>query len=163
MLCHKCQNIHFKRLEDCEIIQQEPARLVGDSSHDIHCIVVYFHHKSKNDLKASADRGCHFCAMLWGCLFEGKGTQILAHHCFTRGEVFLRRVVFDKWISEEGSFEEWNESDWIYASCDGRQVVTTSRYYDGQQYSLANKVFVLANVRLLRASVVHAGSIDILY
>lgn len=127
MLCDKCQDIHFKPLQDCEVIQQEPERLQGESSIYTDNIVVYFHHRSKDDLKASADWGCHFCAMLWGSLFEGMGTQYPATYHFAGGDVILRRSIIDRWIGEEGGLEEWNSSDWIYIYCNGKTGTTTSR------------------------------------
>jgi hypothetical protein len=65
MLCEKCSRIHFKRLEDCEIIKQEPERLDGDNGrYNFSGCLFYFHHKSKRDLEYSADNGCHFCEVL---------------------------------------------------------------------------------------------------
>lgn len=79
MLCNKCDNIHFKRLEDCDHCIQDPGRfqlkqneerafsVVGDSS-------FYFHHDSVDALSVSAGRGCHLCCMILAAIKEDEGS-----------------------------------------------------------------------------------------
>src|SRR5258708_4932236 len=104
MLCGKCRNIHFKRPEE-HPLRESNGLGAG--------IVIYFHHKSMDDLKASADEGCHFCAMLFGGFSGTRRGAISDRYHLPRGEVILKRDVVKKWISEEGGLDEWNTSDWI--------------------------------------------------
>ena len=46
MLCEKCQNLNSRPLHDCELIRQEPDKLL-DCDVDNDNIVVYFHHKAR--------------------------------------------------------------------------------------------------------------------
>jgi hypothetical protein len=75
MLCNICSNIHFKHIENCELIQREPYRMRQDQQDAFISSVFYFHHKDKWALKSSADQGCHFCGMLWLNRFEDDGVN----------------------------------------------------------------------------------------
>jgi len=146
MLCPKCCNIHFKRIEDCEAIQQKPEwvkRLREDKiwGGGPRGSVINVHHKSQRDLKSSADRGCHFCAMLWGRLFgkessseDNSPVSVTFGDClsryFTRGEIILRRDVAERCQTESG-MEEWNRYDWIFVHC-GKRLATTSNKFEYQ-------------------------------
>jgi hypothetical protein len=126
MLCDKCSNIHFKRIEDCEVIRLEPERLREDSSYSYSEGVFYFHHKDKEALKRSANQGCHFCEMLRRSLFgEGSAYSCPLYH-FARGEVILRRSIVERWIKKEFGLDEWNRCDWVYVQCGKRNATTTS-------------------------------------
>jgi hypothetical protein len=64
-------------------------------------------------LEKSADRGCHFCGMLWGNIFDkhrGYEYRHLLPYPFARGEVILSRYIIKKWIEESG-LEDWNRGD----------------------------------------------------
>jgi hypothetical protein len=127
MLCDKCSNIHFKRLEDCRLIQEQPERLHGvgfDEKQGSHSLF-YFHHQNGKALKSSADEGCHFCAMLWGSLFGSVGTSGSGiPFVFAREDVLLSRNILENWINQESGLEEWNSGDLIYVSCGQIRVMT---------------------------------------
>lgn len=133
MLCGKCQDIHFKLPRGCEQMQQDPARL-SNISIDSEDVVLYFHHESKADLRASANRGCHFCAMLWTYMTVPNYKYVhMEREELTNGELVFRREVIDSWVTRD--FGEWNRQDWIYISCGKRKVTTTSRpdtHFNGQ-------------------------------
>jgi hypothetical protein len=128
MLCNVCSNIHFERIENCELIQREPDRLQANPGLHLSLCVFYFHHKDKWTLKKSADEGCHFCGMLWLNLFEG-GTRIArwsSPYGFARGEVILRRAIVERWVQQESGVEQWNRQDWIYVQCEEANATTSS-------------------------------------
>ncbi|KAF2810918.1 HET-domain-containing protein [Mytilinidion resinicola] len=129
MLCDKCTDIHFKRIEDCDVIRKEPDRLKGSDSIDIFHCLFYFHHKNRHDLERSADRGCHFCGMLWGRLLGQDGRHgLISKYRFARGEVILRRSIVEKWIDDKSGtgLHDWNKGDWIYIQCEDQNFTTTS-------------------------------------
>ncbi|KAF2490589.1 HET-domain-containing protein [Lophium mytilinum] len=134
MLCDKCINIHFKRIEECDLIREEPDRLLGTDSVNIFHCVFYFHHRNRHDLEKSADRGCHFCGMLWGRLLGGDGNGLVSNYRFARGEVILRRSIVEKWIDDKSGtgLHGWNIGDWIYIQCEEQNFTTTnSETYSG--------------------------------
>lgn len=126
MLCEKCSNIHFRRLGEWEIVQQNPRRFnkSGEASTSA-SRVFYFHHESKVALRNSADNGCHFCQMLFSGLFETK-QRGRWNYGFKRGGVILRRSIVDKWLKKPSGFAEWNRLDWIYVSCEDKCNTTTN-------------------------------------
>ncbi len=130
MLCRKCSSIHFQRIEDCEVIQREPARL-HNAERNISSSgsVFYFHHDSKKALQASAENGCHFCEMLFRHLFESPHYSSRPDYSFVNGEVIFRRSVIEQWIARDNGFQDWNNSDWIYIYCEDSNA-TTSRLLD---------------------------------
>lgn len=138
MLCEKCSNIHFRRLTDCELVKQEPDRLIVEDTHyNLARPVFYFHHKSKNALQASSEDGCHLCAMLLDRLFGQGGSTSAAEYAFARGEVIFRRSVVDRWIDRENGFEDWNTGDWIYVQCEDRNTTFTCHGdYPGEHYKV---------------------------
>jgi hypothetical protein len=128
MLCEKCSNIHFRRLAECDLIKQEPDRLLArETAYNTSGCVFYIHHKSKDALRNSSENGCHFCAMLLDRLFGKYGSSNnVGRYAFARGEVILRRSVIERWINEENGFEEWNTKDWVYVQCEDRNISSTS-------------------------------------
>jgi hypothetical protein len=128
MLCTKCLNIHFRRLNECEVIKREPERLLDeDTGYRLSNCLFYFHHDNKQALEASAADGCHFCEMIRDHLFvSAPAAWGLPAFKFARGEVVFRRSIVDQWIGRQNGFEEWNESDWIYIQCERRNATTTA-------------------------------------
>lgn len=70
MLCEKCNPIHFKPIEECELVLQDPKRLFEQERRDwdLAGYVFYIHSKDRGWLKKLVDQGCPFCVMLWFCL-----------------------------------------------------------------------------------------------
>jgi hypothetical protein len=126
MLCEKCSNIHFCRLADCDLIKQEPDRLLEkETAYNLSGCVFYIHHKSKDALQNSNNNGCHFCAMLLDRLFGEHGSSKSSpKYAFARGEVILRRSVVKRWTNRENGFEQWNTGDWIYVQCEDRNITS---------------------------------------
>ena len=129
MLCDKYTSIHFKRIEDCAPIQQEPARLESaeGSNIDISGCVFYFHHDSKDALQASAEHACHFFEMLSRYLFQMPSNSVKYGPSFAKGEVMFRRSVIEKWLKKDNGIHEWNANGWIYIYCEDSKLMTTSR------------------------------------
>lgn len=127
MLCEKCSNIHFRRLEDCDLIKQEPERLLTTGPERVSDYLFYFHQPNKHALEKSSDNGCHFCAMILNRLFgDGRNFEKREEWSFTHGEVILRRDIVEKWINRIDGFERWNTGDWICVQCEDRIVFSTT-------------------------------------
>jgi hypothetical protein len=111
MLCTKCLNIHFRRLNECGVIKREPGRLLEeDTGYQLSNCLFYFHHDNKQALEASATDGCHFCKMIRDHLFVSvPAPWSFPTFKFAQGEVVFRRSIVDRWLGRENGFEEWNE------------------------------------------------------
>lgn len=157
MLCQKCSNIHFRALEDCDVIQSDPTRLdnLSDSDHTYDRLF-YFHHDSREALEASAATGCHFCEMLHRNMFQERQDSRSAELSFSRGELILRRSVAKKWLSKEDGIRDWNANDWIFVHCGNRTLTTTSlQGFEGMirlsKYHLTDRVLIGEIGKMLEA------------
>jgi hypothetical protein len=138
MLCNICSNIHFKPIENCELIQREPYRMRQDQQDVFIDSVFYFHHKDKRALESSADQGCHFCGMLWLNLFEDDDVILRdsPRFVFARGEIILRRDVMERSIQEESEHERWNREYWISVHYEEKYMTTSNILdYQGKPHS----------------------------
>lgn len=131
MLCKRCSNIHFRRLAECDLFNEEPDWLpLADNRSGS---VFYILHRSKDALRDSSESGCHFCAMILDRLFgEGGHSGFRSREIWARGEVVFRRTLVDNWRRGD-SFEQWNVDDWIYVQCEDRNITTT--WHGRQGYS----------------------------
>jgi hypothetical protein len=125
MLCDKCNNIHFRPLKQCDLIKQEPERLLFEGSkHSIDYYLFYIHHDSLQALRESSENGCHLCAMIHDNLFGEYGlfwkTKPFA---FARGEIVFRRLWHPYDLER---FEHWNTYDLGSVLCGDRECYITS-------------------------------------
>jgi hypothetical protein len=133
MLCEKCSNIHFRRLQKCGLPAHCLPEDYRDSSHDRGSSVYYFHHENRWVLEASADEGCHFCEMIRECLFASSAWRKGSIGSFAGKQIILRRTWLDEWIEEEGSDAlECSEELWVY--CEDRYVVSSTKLAFSSQY-----------------------------
>ena len=122
----------FQGLQKCGLPEHLLPANVRDSSDDSGGGVYYFHHENREALEASADQGCHSCAMIWGRLFASRDCFSKPAHTFAREQVYLRRTWLDEWIEKEGS-DALFESEWVMAYCEARYMYSSLRLsYSGK-------------------------------
>ncbi|KAH8587072.1 heterokaryon incompatibility protein-domain-containing protein [Bisporella sp. PMI_857] len=125
MLCDKCSEIHFRRLRECDIpLDELPEKFRYNSQYQGES-VYYFHHKDKFALEASADRGCHFCGMIWGNLFGSfTGHVEYIPESFADKKVFIRRSWRQAWLVKEGA-DALECTEWLVVCCEGRKTYSS--------------------------------------
>lgn len=134
MLCSKCQNIHFQPLEDWDCFKRQPDRFAVQTwFFNRETCLVYFHHDNVDALRASADQGCHFCAMLLGNI--NRDIPMPPH--FRHDEVILSRM----YAENEKGLEQT-----IYILCNGWRwcatgVKVASHEYNSKCCSCASQLF----------------------
>jgi hypothetical protein len=119
MLCEKCSQIHFRRLQKCGLSELRLPEKVLDKSHDQDSSVYYFHFEVKWALKASGEDGCHFCGMIWERLFAAPFFRHYSPKSFAGKYVYLLRTWLDKWIEEYGPDALEREEN-VIAYCEDR-------------------------------------------
>lgn len=117
MLCQKCSNIHFEKHE------RHPFREKRGSELDLDFYsgyLLYFHYDSVHDLRASAEEGCHFCAILLDAFLEHvKVFPRTTPDTWASGEVILKRRILKRRVNLSSGRANWwsNLDDWIHAYC----------------------------------------------
>jgi hypothetical protein len=139
MLCDKCSNIHFRRLQKCDLPEYRLPEEYRDRSHDQGSSVYYFHHEDKWALEASADNGCHFCGMIWGRLFASPARLRSSPESSAGKQVYLRRTWSEKWIENEGS-DALERSEYLVAYCEDRFTYSSNMLHFRGQYKSDTEV-----------------------
>lgn len=136
MLCEKCSSIHFKHVEECELIIQEPERLAmrKDDDWERTSNLYYIHSKDRGCLEKTADQGCHFCAMLQFCRFQCPDIEEEPALSFARDEIVLRRYISDTSTGRDG--QAWHEKSRIVVRFQNKLVFANCRLqYPGKPSS----------------------------
>jgi hypothetical protein len=132
MLCHKCRDIHFKRIEDCPTV-----KLYADDPRNGYFkeepYLFYLHSTDRICLKNSADAGCHFCIMIYYRLFQRthpvRGLYRLYPSIGADQIVLLLQKKIRTYLSSPLSHLE----DYYFGAChgDSRKIVECKFQYPG--------------------------------
>lgn len=140
MLCSKCQNIHFQPLEQCDRYVRQPDRFAEETWFlNRQSCLVYFHHDSLDALRASADQGCHFCAILLGNS-ERDVSARLQHP-----EVILVRpyVPDDRANAQDANSFDWESIDGtMHVLCNGMRWLAQIPNMSSREHSSTCRVLI---------------------